>query len=98
VDVVYRILRRIFGFNKQEVTMEWRKLSQTYKARSLIILAVTKYYWNERIENMKLASLVGVIDMIRNAWTFLVNLNVRGRMGDPKAGRKEIGREGFVLV
>jgi hypothetical protein len=35
--------------------------------------------------------------VMRNACKFLVNLNIRGRMGDPKAGRKEMGRECFAL-
>jgi hypothetical protein len=37
------------------------------------------------------------MDEMRIAYKFLVNLNVRGHMGDPKIGPEEMGSEGFVL-
>jgi hypothetical protein len=52
--------------------------------------------WSNR-EKGKLARLIGVMDVTRNAYKFVVNLNIRARMGDPKAGRKEMGWEGFAL-
>jgi hypothetical protein len=64
---VYRILRRIFGRNKQEATIDWRQLTQVHMARSFIILVVTEYYLDDRIKERKRTGPVGSVGEMKNA-------------------------------
>jgi hypothetical protein len=85
-----RVLRRIFGPKRDEVTEEWRKL-QNEELNNLycspIIIRVIK------LRRMRWAGHVARMGKRRGVYRVLVgNLRERGHLGDPGVGKRIILR------